>query len=146
ALRGGRGLKLSPGRLPVTRLSVVAPALRGGRGLKHIGGRCQRSRVRVAPALRGGRGLKPPLDRPQSQVGYRGSRPSGRERIETFSRRAAACFRRSWLPPFGAGEDLNIFTHFPVRLCLRVAPALRGGRGLKRTGIDWTQHPPPTCG
>src|SRR5581483_12047350 len=129
ALRGGRGLKRGPvyGRPGGQR---VAPALRGGRGLKpqELLGVCRAVQL-VAPALRGGRGLKLNwLERGTNEAAG-GSRPSGRERIETCSGRESGWRRRrgsrpsgrerietgfqpqfrrllhGWLPPFGAGED-----------------------------------------
>src|SRR5581483_8340315 len=61
----------------------------------------------VAPALRGGRGLKLGLHRcPAPCNPPRGSRPSGRERIETTNDISKGVWTfGGWLPPFGAGED-----------------------------------------
>src|SRR5581483_10091048 len=101
----GRGLKRY--RQARQRLrDGVAPALRGGRGLKPIIQHTTGSGRVVAPALRGGRGLKREAGNNWRERLGCGSRPSGRERIET---EAAAL----------AGD------------ARRVAPALRGGRGLK---------------
>src|SRR5581483_2162901 len=112
-----------------TRLPV-APALRGGRGLtRRSNAQGDRRDRPVAPALRGGRGLKLANRFPLPGVVQCGSRPSGRERIETAiwillhvcSTQVAPALRGGrglklkveghfynsplWLPPFGAGED-----------------------------------------
>src|SRR5581483_2432855 len=87
----------------------------------------------VAPALRGGRGLKQLMTSAKgSGLSAGGSRPSGRERIETFftapyvdNCRVAPALRGGR----GLKRDRVVYTLIG---CLAVAPALRGGRGLKQ--------------
>src|SRR5581483_3476903 len=132
ALRGGRGLKRDTPPAQQCRRLHLAPALRGGRGLKHaLRADPFWQEAVLAPALRGGRGLKLDVLRLRGRDHPAGSRPSGRERIETrrsWERRR----RRRLAPALRGGRGLKRVVPTRLPTCSPLAPALRGGRGLKR--------------
>ena len=129
ALRGGRGLKLTQNR-GKGNPDVIAPALRGGRGLKPDDRHNWKNLGTIAPALRGGRGLK--LHRPtiSGSRAADSARPPGRARIETTPQTAE---KPSWWnsarPPGRA--RIETAKRIGKQAPLQIAPALRGGRGLK---------------
>ncbi len=127
---------LLPDLCPVSKScrSTVAPALRGGRGLKladfQRGARPVDSSARPPGRARIETACQPFLELAQR----RSARPPGRARIETI-RRATSLRNCPVAPALRGGRGLKPDVGRSHVIRSQVAPALRGGRGLKQIAL-----------